>query len=67
MRGCFEPETKHCLRGDYRMLIVDRNASYVSIKFIQFARKHKIVYLCLPAHSTHLLQPLDIGVFGLLK
>ena len=23
--------------------------------------------LCLPAHSTHLLQPLDVGVFGPLK
>ena len=34
MRDCFEPETKHCLRGDYRMLIVDGHASYVSTEFI---------------------------------
>ena len=67
MRDCFEPETKHRLRGDYRMLIVDGHASHVLTEFIQFAREHKIVCLCLPAHSTHLLQPLDIGVFGPLK
>ena len=40
------------------MLIVDGHVSHVSTEFIQF---------CLPAHSTHLLQPLDIGVFGPLQ
>ena len=34
MHDCFEPETKHYLRGDYRMLIVDRHASHVSTEFI---------------------------------
>ena len=67
MRDCFEPETKHCLCNDYRMLIVDGHASHVSTEFIQFVRENKIVCLCLPAHSIHLLQPLDIGVFGPLK
>ena len=67
MRDCFHPETKDRLRGDYRMLIVDGHASHVSTEFIRFAREHKIVCLCLPAHSTHLLQPLDVGVFGPLK
>lgn len=49
------------------MLIVNGHASHVSTEFIRFAREHKIVCLCLPAHSTHLLQPLDVGVFGPLK
>lgn len=49
------------------MLIVDRHTSYVSTKFIQFARKHKIVYLYLSTYFTHLLQPLDIAVFDLLR
>ena len=49
------------------MLIVDGHLSHVSTKFFQFVREHKIVCLYLPAHSTHLLQPLDVGVFGPLK
>ncbi len=49
------------------MLIVDGYASHVSTEFIRFAQQHKIVCLCLPIHSTHLLQLLDVGVFGLLK
>lgn len=49
------------------MLIVDGYTSHISTKFIQFTRKHKMVCLCLPAHSIHLLQLLDIDIFSLLK
>ncbi len=49
------------------MLIVDGHSSHVSTEFIRFAQEHQIVCLCLPAHYTHLLQPLDVGVFGPLK
>jgi hypothetical protein len=28
------------------------------------ATTNKIILLCLPLHATHMLQPLDIGVFG---
>ena len=67
MRDCFEPTTRAYLRGEYRMLIVDGHASHVSTEFIRFTREHKIICLCLSAHSTHLLQPLDVGVFDPLK
>jgi len=36
----------------------------VSSDFIQYCCDHSIIALCLPPHSTHLLQPLDVGVFG---
>jgi hypothetical protein len=29
--------------------------------------KNNIVPICMPAHSSHLLQPLDVGCFGVLK
>ena len=35
-------------------------------KVIEFAENYKIIILCLPPHSTDLLQPLDVGVFGSL-
>ena len=34
------------------------------MQFIKYCEAHKIVALCLPPHSTHRLQPLDVGVFG---
>lgn len=67
MRDCFEPATRLYLQGEYRMLIFDGHASHVSNDFIRFTREHKTVCLCLPAHSIHLLQPLDGSVFGPLK
>ena len=46
------------------MLILDGHSSHVSINFVQYYVNNKIVPLCLPPHSTHELQPLDVGAFG---
>ena len=67
LKDCFEPATRAELQGEYRLLIVDGHASHVSNEFIKFVKANKIICLCLPPHSTHLLQPLDVSVFGPLK
>jgi hypothetical protein len=46
------------------MLIFDSYASHITLKANTFCEEKKIVLLCLPSHSTHLLQPLDVGVFS---
>ena len=62
LQKCFEPETRD---GDeYRLLILDGHASHVSTKVIKFCLASKIIPLCLLAHTTHLLQPLDVGIFS---
>ncbi|KXX82291.1 Pogo transposable element with ZNF domain [Madurella mycetomatis] len=48
----------------YRLLILDGHASHVSPQFVEYCVSHDIVPLCLPPHSTHELQPLDVGIFG---
>ena len=35
--------------------------------FCDFAAKHRIIVICLPSHTTHILQPCDVGVFGPLS
>ena len=50
-----------------RALIMDGHDSHVSWQFLNFRLQHDIIPFCLPAHSTHLLQPLDIGLFSLLQ
>ena len=49
------------------LLIEDGHASHISIELIELARANDIYLLCLPAHTTHILQPLDIGVFKSFK
>ena len=51
----------------WKMLIEDGHASHISISVIEKARQSDIYILCLPAHTTHLLQPLDVGVFKSFK
>ena len=48
-------------------LIFDGHASHISIQVVELAQSHQIDLLCLPAHTTHLQQPLDVGVFKSLK
>ena len=49
------------------LLIQDGHSSHASIELIECARANYIHVLCLPAHTTHILQPLDVGVFKSFK
>jgi len=49
------------------LLILNGHKSHVLIPFIEYCEAYKIVPLCLPPHSTHILQPLDVGIFGPLS
>jgi hypothetical protein len=53
--------------GPYRLLILDGHESHHSIDFERYCQENKIITLCMPAHTSHLLQPLDVGCFGPLK
>lgn len=55
--------------GEWRMLIMDGHGSHLTIEFVDYCYQPEVnisVFL-LPPHSTHLLQPLDIGVFQSFK
>ncbi|KAJ3464857.1 hypothetical protein MRS44_009643 [Fusarium solani] len=51
----------------YRLLILDGHESHHSVAFERYCEENKIITLCMPPHSSHLLQPLDVGCFSLLK
>jgi len=50
-----------------RLLIVDGHGSHVKAKFIAFCITHAIDLMVLPSHTSHITQPLDVGIFGPLK
>lgn len=55
--------------GDERpvLLIYDGHVTHVDTKVIELAVEKNITILKLPAHTSHLLQPLDLAVFKSLK
>jgi hypothetical protein len=54
-------------QGVYRMVVLDGHESHLSAQFEGFCKEKSIVTLCLPPHSSHLTQPLDVGCFSVLK
>ena len=49
------------------MLVLDRHKSHELAEFHKYCYKHNIILLCLPPHSSHLTQPLNVGCFSVLK
>jgi hypothetical protein len=64
LRRCFEPATREKAAGQYRLLICDGHDSHISTEWIAHCMDNNIVLMLLPPHSSHLTQPLDVGVFG---
>ena len=63
----FDQHTASRTKGIYRMLILNGHESHYSTDFELYCQQHNIITLYMPAHSSHLLQPLDVGCFGPLK
>src|SRR5438876_7493949 len=63
----FDRYTKDRTVGQYRLLILDGHGSHVTPQFDQYCMEHSIIVLCMPPHSSHLLQPLDVACFSVLK
>ena len=63
----FDKHTKARQKGSYRLLILDGHESHLSQEFKDYCLVHKILTLCMPAHSSHILQPLDVVCFSPLK
>ena len=63
----FEKHTAHCTKSNYQLLILNGYSSYVTLEFDLFCKEHSIITLCMPLHLSHLLQPLDVGCFSVLK
>jgi hypothetical protein len=63
----FDRSTSKRSNSRHRLLILDGHESHHSADFEAYCKERKIITLCMPAHSSHLLQPLDVGCFGPLK
>jgi hypothetical protein len=59
----FEKYSSQRQLGTYRLLLLDGFGSHCTKEFLDFCDVHRIVVFCLPPHTSHLLQPLDVVVF----
>ena len=63
----FLPQTEPDSVADARLLIVDGHGSHTSDEFMTICYLNNVHLLFLPAHTSHVLQPLDLGCFSSLK
>jgi hypothetical protein len=67
LENLFIPSTSSRVKGRYRLLLLDGHASHSNTKFDDICEKHDIIPIRIPPQSSHLLQPLHIGCFAVLK
>jgi hypothetical protein len=73
-RGLFESYminnfSKHVnLRNDTKTIVLyDGCKAHISLTLTDWAKENNIILFVLPPHSSHLTQPLDVGIFGPMK
>ncbi|KAK7185898.1 Tigger transposable element-derived protein 2 [Paraphaeosphaeria sporulosa] len=49
------------------MLILDGYGSHIDLEFLWIYKQNKVRLLFLPTHSSHVLQPLDLSIFSVVK
>jgi hypothetical protein len=61
----FLPET--ACGPQTRLLLCDNHGSHITVDFMYQCFVNNVQMVYLPPHSSHVLQPLDVGVFSVLK
>lgn len=67
LKQVFDCETKELAQGKPRILICDGFGTHETLEVLEFCLENNIVLCRLPSHTSHKLQPCDVGVFGPLK
>ncbi|XP_049944183.1 uncharacterized protein LOC126425255 [Schistocerca serialis cubense] len=49
------------------LLILDNHSSHIPLDIFEFCKKHSIVMVTIPSHTSNKLQPLDVTFFSSLK
>ena len=67
LKHVFIPATEAQTVGRYRLLVLDGHGSHLTPEFDDLCGANNIIPICMPANSSHLLQPLDVACFSPLK
>lgn len=64
---CFIPQAIARRRSSHSLLILDNHGSHCTGEFIYHCFKNNIILFFIPPHTSHILQPLDLGPFAPLE
>jgi hypothetical protein len=67
LENSFIPYATKRRYGAWSLLVMDGHGSHLTPQFDAICMANNIVPICMLSHSSHLLQPLDVGCFGVLK
>ncbi|KAJ5240569.1 uncharacterized protein N7469_002160 [Penicillium citrinum] len=67
IKHVFDPQTRDRAGGRPRLLICDGFGTHESLEVLKFCFANRIILCRLPSHTSHKLQPCDVGVFSPLK
>ena len=67
LKRVFDPQTKGQADQKPRVLISDGFGTHETLEVLEFCFENNITLCRLPSHTTHKLQPCDVGVFAPLK
>ena len=51
-------------QGSKVLLLLDGHRSHVALTLADWAVQNNVILFILPAHTSHILQPLDVGCYG---
>ena len=63
----FNKCTQSCIKGVHRLPTLHDHGSHATPESDQYCTANKIITLCMPAHTPHHLQPLDVSCYSPLK
>ena len=66
-RSSFISAVQHLLESGPVVLFVDGHHSHLSLSLVKLEKETGVHLFCLPPHTTHILQPLDVGVYSPFK
>ena len=49
---------------EHLLLLLDGHKSHISIDLVEWAKTQNIILFALPAHTSHVLQPMDVACYG---
>lgn len=67
LKSHFIPNIGERVPGKHCLLVLDGHGSYLTPEFDRICEENDIIAICMPSHASHLLQPLDVGCFSVLK
>jgi hypothetical protein len=67
LKRVFDPQTKERANQKPRVLICDGFGTHETLEILEYCFENNIILCRLPSHTSHKLQPCDVGVFAPLK